>query len=567
MKPFLGFLFSYGDKWVYERLEDITRTGDWVKLGVGSSAFGASAVTSLKTELNKQDGDFNYVDTSQKIFYNSGLKTLIMNLKDKALDTFIFNDYDPTKMISTSDSIPDPGAIDVRKWYYYEELTGLKKGYDFRGIGSYIKWFSPYALSAGENLGLYSAFVLQNNASVDEPLELNINFTMSCLDNVSAFRYVRLRFALMVDGGIMDGKFLCDFELSDGNIIPNFSNSAFYAFEQDFEIDVLAPQRWTVSKSINLTSQFLNSDTGTIYNSIWHQLGNPTTQKFVIMFFPVRYSFTIPLLGFYAKTNYLGDISITVSQGEIPNRYTYYINQDFIKTEEIDLDFFDFDNVNFCNGFMYSDGSSENLIKTTKWISENNATAISLTDIYAQVVFRNNYRTMHNLGSKIMYDGYLKPFSILTDDNLLDSLGNDRRFLLLGYTWDLNNGTYDIDTEEYVDEEVTLSGGDSLVAPTITTCAQSAPGGYIQIEWSLVTGATGYSLQRKPQWYTSPGGVSYWAQYWETIYSGPNVLYADHIEEEGTAENAMDVYYRVCAYSNIQNGAYSAESSVIWYSA
>jgi hypothetical protein len=571
LKSFGVFLYSCGDKWALERLGDMNRTGTWVVFG--ATAIGSSTA-SLRSIYNKQS-HFNYTDLRQKIAYDSGLKTLILNLKEKIFDSIIFNDYDPVKMESVSDETPDPGTIGLRSWHYYELLTGLKQGFNWMGMNSYLRWYTPDHSLDGENYGIYNAFEVQFNHSVEEPAMLNISYSMGVGGiNLASYDEVDLRFSIRVDGGPLSGQYLHEFELNDDNktIIPTVDADQI-SLSETFKIEKLSQKSWKISKSLNLTDQWLNTSTNTVHASVWEKLGSPAKQKFIIMFWPVkmRADNSLSTYSRLADVNFLGDVSINITQGEIVNRLTYSVNQNFIKTEEIDMDLFDFDNVNFTNGLAYNVGSAElELQKTKLWISREiveSENPASLMDIYAMVKFRDNYRTMHKLQGSIMYDGYIKPFSILTDDNLKNENQENRQFLLPSYIWDLNNGVYDINTIEYTDEEVSLDEilGTLKTPPTITTCNQPVAGGHLYIEWSEVDGADGYILQRKPQWYGSPsGGDPYWAQYWETIYSGPLAYKVDDIQEQGTAEDQMQVSYRVCAFNKNVNGVYSAEVIGVW---
>lgn len=588
--PFGAFLYTYGDRWMLERQEDITRTGTWVDYTI---ILPGESTTSLRQEYNKQDGDFQYKELSQKINYDSGLKTLILNLKEKAYDSLAFNNYDPADVSVIVDTHPEPGDLEVRKWYIYYQCIGLEKKYAFRGMESCFKWEIPYAVDLvdSQTYGLHYAFEVQFNASPDTPTILNISYSMSSEIWMGAVESVNLTFWLTLDGGNYSGGYLREITLSDGNRVLEPT-----MFPHDVSITtstVITPSLkdkdkvWSVNYEINLTDQILNSATGEVYDSLWEQLGRPTTQKFIISFWPPVFilqggvfwrghSSQIP------RINYLGDVAITVSQADTPNKLTYYINQDFIKTKEIDMELWDLPNINFCNGLLYDAGGGIET-KTETWISENNATAIPLMDIYAKNVFRNNYRTRHILKATIIHDGHMKPFSILTDDNLSNESAENRSMLLLGYSWDLVNGTYDIEAEEYTDEEIIIaepeidssgnpveggsSGSTTLATPTWTTVNQVSAGEHIYAEWSEVTGAIGYRLQRKPTWYDYDGVSGYWAQYWTTIYTGFSTFFVDDIQETIGATmppEGLEVTYRVCAYNNNVDSSYSTETVVTW---
>jgi hypothetical protein len=571
-----AYIYSMGDKWVIERQEDIGRTGNWVSFSNESDITGASE-TTLNQAINKQNNDFEYINISQKIIYTSGLQKLILNLKDKSLDTFVFNNYAPD-MATVSDETPEPGSLTPRTWYIHEDAIGLEKKYNFRGMGSCLKWTYGYNDGDIEYNGIYYAFDVQFNVNEDKPTELTINYTMSSDYPLEPIERVELRFALRVDGGSQSGSYVAEFPLPpEETFVPIlFANHVPWSAITTLTTTTASKEKvWTISKTIDLTTRYINGIDQSVIPSVWDRLGNPSTQRFILMIWPPKYYWTDNPTTIITKLNYLGDVSVTLTQTEIPNKITYYINEDFIKTEEIDIDLFDLNNINYCNGMMTMNDSAE-LVKTDLWTSENSPSAIPLVDIFAKNKFRNYARTIHKLIGTISYDGYLKPFTVITDDNLFsESSADAAELILLNYTWDLNNGTYDIEAEEYTDEQITLDtengvgggGPISLTTPVISSVAQSAPDGPMVVQWGAVTGALYYRVQRKPTWYTPSSGISYWADYYSIVYSGSSAFFSDNIQEEGTAEDEMIITYKVCAYNSNVETAYSAEETGQWYTA
>ena len=569
-----AYIYSMGNKWVIERQEDVGRIGNWVSFSNVSDIIGTSE-TTLNKAINKQNNDFEYVDITQKIIYTSGLQKLILNLRDKALDTFVFNNYD-VGMSTVSDQTPDPGSLTQRTWYIHQDTMGLEKKYNFRGMGSCLRWTYAQADSSYEYDGIYYAFEIQFNVTDDKPTELTISYTMSADYPLEPVEKVELRFALRIDGGPYSGSYIAEFPLPPSDtLIP-----AVVGFVNWSEITTLTTTTtnkekvWTISKSIDLTSHYINDVTQQIYPSIWDVLGNPSKQKFILMIWPPKvYLVGSPTITVITKINYLGDVSVNLTQAEIPNKITYYINEDFIKTEEIDIDIFDLNSINYCNGPMTLNDSAE-LTKTDLWTSENSPTAIPLVDIFAKNKFRNYARTIHKLTGTISYDGYLKPFTVITDDNLFsESSANDAELILLTYTWNLYEGTYDIEAEEYTDEEITLDtengigggGPVSLATPVISSITQPNPNDHMLVQWGVIAGAAGYRVQRKPTWYTPYSGIPYWADFYSVVYSGTSAFFTDDIQEEGTAENEMIITYKVCAYNSNVETVYSAEETGQWF--
>ena len=580
LNSFGAFIYSMGDKWVLERHEDILRdklTSSWVKYTLYQVA---SNTPSLKEVYNKQAGDFNYVDENQVLTYESGLHTLILNLIDKAYDTFVFNDYDMT-LDSVNDVTPDPGTLAYRTWYKYADIEILDVSYDYRDIGSYIKWTYPQILSQEgdySHMGLYYAFQIQFNVTPEIPLSINVNFKMSMEYDLAPVDRIVLRYMLRVDGGIMDGLYL-------GYIDGPAPGSRMLTFVDDWAMRTLIDtsidkntKSWSINDAFNFTDtqSFTNPGGDSVpYPSLWTYLGEPTSQKFMIYFLPIEIhlggggpGFTPPTI--YARINYLGDIGVTITQEKIKNKITYNVNEDFVKTEEIDIDFWDLDNLNYANGLMYGLGGIGNdaIGKTRLWTSELAPAPQELMDIYAKSKFRNYARTIHKLQGRIMHDGYMKPFSVLTDDNKPDI-----SFILQGYTWDLNNGVYEIEAEEYTTEDIVIdnegggasSGGEdgdpgvTPSVPTNLTAVQLVAGSSVDISWDVSTGASGYILQRQPYY----NGIT-WISSWKTVWEGYNAFTADPIQYEAIPPNSMHFSYRVLAKTTLLYSAYSATEVLIW---
>jgi hypothetical protein len=581
------YLYSYSGRWVLERQEDILRDGDWLRwMDMFASVTTPDTYSSLKQTLNKQAGDFKYVDESQIIAYESGLKTLILKLQDKQLESFVFNDYDKN-MLSVNDTTPDPGTLDTRIWYKYTDVIISAVSYDFRGMSSYIKWTYDTAISptgAFAYMGLYYEFLVEFVPDEENPTMLTVNFSMTTDLNMpqgnSSPAGFYTRFAIRIDGGPMNGYYLGRVQDPGGAFFDGFVND-LYIFDDFFEVRTNQDRLWSVSRSWDITSDVMismpNSLPPNAMPGLWYQLGSPSHQKFMIYFFPTK----IVAQGLlYVRINYLGDIQVSVTQQKILNKLTYYINADFEKTEEINIDFFDLDNVNFANGPMMISESFDELVKTTSWISTLNATPVPLTDVFAKTRFQNYARTIHRLKSTILYDGYLKPFAVLSDNNLTvkdagaADYGQNITFILQSYKWDLDKGTYEIDAQEYTDEDLgfditqDIGGGGGggttppLIAPSDIVLDQPIAGEQVDISWDAVDGAIAYIVQRKPYW---DSGYGAWVDSWKTVWEGPITNASDPVFMDTTPMPAsLHLTYRIAAETAILYGPYSEGQVIIW---
>ena len=110
--------------------------------------------------------------------------------------------------------------------------------------------------------------------------------------------------------------------------------------------------------------------------------------------------------------------------------------------------------MNYSNALLEVDGFT----RTNLWTSEDSPISIPLYEVFAKTLFRKYGRTIHRLKATIKYDGILKPFTIIDDNTILNAESEPITFLLNEFTWDLNEGTYDIVADEYTEEEVIVDG-------------------------------------------------------------------------------------------------------------
>ena len=553
LRSFGAYLYLYGDKWVLERLDDVTRTGTWVAANNITPVGEEIASPGLLQEYNKQDGDFQYLDESQVIEYDSGLQKLILNLQDHALETFVFNDY-KTTMDTTVNEFPVPETLVLKTWYLYYQCIPIRSGYAFRGIESYFEWWEPNGSGMdNEFKGLYYAFDVTFNVSEDKPTELSVSFKMTGNENLTDITIAKLRFMITVDGdGAYAGYILT--KTPDTGLLVLVGTEA--AVESNFDVrNDKNTKVWSVNELFDLTTIPHPEQAGTT-QSIWQYLGSPVSQRFIISFFPIRYAQESGP-DIIEADNYLGDIQINITQQEVLNKLTYYIQEDFIKTETLDIDFFDLPSTNFGNGLMVGidDGFGNiEMVKSALWKNYQYTTPVILMDLLARSKFGNYCRTLHKLKGTILFDGHLKPFAVLTDDNLYsDSAANTMKLLVHGYRWDMNKGTYEIEAVEYTDaaeagDIIIDESGEIPVMPVGYTFTVTQPnaGDHMLIQWSAITNAQTYRLDRNPYSY-NPG---YYNNSWTTVYTGALLTFEDDIQNElgyGTYPSFWTVSYRLTA--------------------
>jgi len=573
---FGAFLYSYGDKWVLENQEDMIRGGGAMDPWVKYTFFNvASEVSSLKQELNRQAGDFVYIDESQILAYDTGLQKLILQLRDKSLDSYVFNDWTTTMLFNAyfPDIGPAAGSIGFRQWYKYTGMEILEVGSAFRDMEKYVKYNCPTSVFPGSgdhrHAALSYAFEIDFSDDPDNPSVLNINFSRTTditmtpdSPAIAIFSY----FSIRIDNGTHAGDWLHEIPGPTGapmlvvdNIIPD-SGLGGFLFKDVIKMQDNSERLWRISRSFDLTTlQHVPQPSphpDAPFPSIWEQLGKPTKQRFIINFYP-----TVQTALNVHRINYLGDIQISLSNQKILNKLTYYINADFVKTEEIDIDFWDAPSANFANGISWGvggmGGGPEG--KTTAWQTQTVTPEQPLMDIFAKNKFRNYSKTIYRLNGTIMADRYIKPFATLTDDNRPGI-----QFVVHGYTWDLNNGSYEIEAEEYTTEDIVLDTDvvpDPGVPPTIPVNldgSQGTPGDGFDLTWEASTGAAPitYTVQRQGYW----DGTA-WVMAWKTIYQGPNLSTYDDLDMIGLGavpSNGQSFFYQIKASNPTTTSLYSS---------
>jgi hypothetical protein len=557
-----------------------------------------ATVTSLRKIINKQAGDFEYTECSQHVEYDSGLHTLILRLRDKKLDTLIFNDWgSPNDLPKTPYYAPLGGTLEYRTWYVHNDFTNLSSGEDQNDIKTWIH----YTASETFVKGLCYNFAIYFNRNVTNDTIFTISYSQSTNRSMAGILRVGMFFFLRIDSGSYNNYLVklspplhSSIPYHDGredltciNLIgPNsvfYNNNAYN--DQVFVISESEQKEktWTLSKEFNLTRMPVRIyNSGTTYINYNHGLkallGDVEFQKFNITFCSPVFSlqktnYSVYQYGHMFPDVYLGDINASVNVEEIDNEITYTLNENFIKTKEVDLYLFDLKNMNYGNALLEADGFT----RTNLWSSEKSPTPIPLYEIFAKSLFRKYGRTIHRLKGTIKYDGILKPFTIIEDDTVLKNDSNPISFLLNKFTWDLNQGTYDITADEYSDEDVTVDGvmydseGDPEwygQLPDTPENLRAMMRGFlyhpIKVMWDAVPrGVTGYVLLRRP--YYASGGVL--VDEPKIIYVGKNTECIDFLTDIATYSDGMDIHYKVASYrGDFSLGSlYSNEITVNWH--
>lgn len=559
------------------------------ELESGFSLSDPSSIPNLRQSLNKQAGDFEYVDCSQIIEYDSGLKTLILKLNDTLYDSLVFNNYtEDMQTITFTDTtfLTFPSnELEYRTWYAHEDLTDIEVGKAYRGMEDWIKFTSDNLIK-----GLYYNFKVQFAISTDVPTVLNVSYKQTESFLSLGHIWIIPRFLLMLVGGKYDGWFMRVITNDNGTTIRLFKQMPTtyhnYSWRYDparnwdnrSKIDTSDENlEWTNSKEFDLTSikcyvYSPGQDTRfVVFDSFYEAAEYPIEQSFILMLLPPWYSVNEEgtITGF-EETTYFGDIEVKLTAVDtIDNKIEYHLNENFVKKEEIDLYLFDLPNTNYSNGLLLDDQETY----TRSWISENSPSPIPLYELFAKCKYRKYGRTIHRLKATILYDGILKVFAIFTDNNLQVDSAVNIEFILNGFTWNLDTGQYEIEAEEYTEEDIVVAGvsydsegNPDIYMPDPVTgllLEVTAQGTGIWCRWDHVGGTLiGYQLQRKPRFSVVQNFT--WLDEYTIVYDGSDYIYIDDIDATGPVTTGTIFTYRIRAYNGAGYGSWSDEETIEW---
>lgn len=432
-------LYSYDQFWVIERTEDIERETNWQSFDLGSETIGNT--TARVATLHKQDGDFSYIDMSQVLKYYTGIHTLVLNISDKRKDSLITNSLDAATSIPDNTFYP----AKMNTWYMggdpyqFYRLDGVNK----RGVNKWFQW---------------SIAVPNNIPPTEKPyywMRLYPNTSGKTILSISYKMFVPIFYPAYNDSVELALRIDCRqntmywVALLDDNIAfhtnASASHSVYLKVEHKVDKEDLTPNvtTWTFSKEIDFTSLLASNPFGFPYID------------YIFQFQAIKY-IRGGTTGYFVD-NVIGDFQIQIKDAPIDNQYTYNLSDAYIKEEKVEIALCDANSESYVNGLLLPVNTATNeFTRTVSWTSDNGNTRI-LQDKIAEEWYRKYSDTNRMLLSDIAYDGYLKLFTVFTDDNIKDSLGNNVKFVLLNYTWDVVSGTYTIELEEYPNEEIIIN--------------------------------------------------------------------------------------------------------------
>lgn len=439
-----SYLYMYKGAWYIERYDDVSNdTRFWAYFSPGNTT---NQITTNKCNKITHNVDFQYLNQSQTIPYESGLKMYEIKLDDNNFDNLIINNF--YSGLTRCDRYCETTDLDLRKWYVAESSYNKKFGRNYYSINNYIGWENLYSTQPGwEDFtkfdGIYVRFQFSwNEGGTENPTALNIKYKMYAPD-ISSYGYKQRyigRFWIMNKTGFQDSWL--------------YSNNGEFAYLEGAPSN---PYVWTVK--IDNTDEIINSKIVEIEKTfdLTHLSGYTSgyDQDYILGIMPLAYQTTeltdiidnAPII--YNPYNYAGDVSINVSAKLMDNIIEYSVEDNFIKSKSDTIRLFDVENLNLKNGLFYNNERTKN------WTDNNGSSYDSIVNHLASSTMAYYSQTRLGLNANIEIYDMIKPLSIIYDNQLKNG-GNNIPFILNNYTYDLFNGEMNINCKEYGTETINI---------------------------------------------------------------------------------------------------------------
>lgn len=446
LKTFNSYLYMYKGAWYIERMDDVNSSGNWVKFTGSATPIG---VSNQKAIYNKQD-DFEYLDNTQRLIYNSGVNDLNVKLDDKVYDTLVINYWNNATTANTYNVNPQP-----YNWIIHQDQINTASPY--RGVKyNYLGIARAYGLYSNDNwfydtTGMYTTFKMSFNTV--QNTTLNLKWKMNSLETDRLHSHPEYLYKIYINYFIKQKDTNNYLKYNTATSVWEF-HTGFHRITDEYRESSLESGTKVLqhSKTIDLTPLsgscaqdqewvigFLNSgydysDGVTIATG---SLGSSSV--------PLEWS-----EGWTFVYTYIGDIIISVNGDTIDNDYNATINEDFIKKESQTLMMFDTPSFNYKNSMYYTRSTAFDT-KTSMWTTDG-SNYYNIAKIYIMSKIRQLLQTTKGLEATIYCDEILlKPFALITDDNI-----SGINFLLQSYSYDVENNEYNIKTRQYVEETINL---------------------------------------------------------------------------------------------------------------
>ena len=511
LKPFNMYVYGFNEKWFIERYTDLHHpNSDDTYNDVTYNVYDITTFTYTGTEVvskpilvpSNMPSDINkycYVDTSQTLQYSLGYKKVRLLLPTKEDHNYV-NEYfgDAGKVSFTGPLTGEmfEAGTAIERWYYAQGRISDEGGaieYDT----DLIQYLNPGGESWSKYYGIAAQFLLRGTEN--GKLTVNIKFRRQ-FDSVEEAAFTTDESAFMEDmqyAGCLvyfvfmiriKGQWYSFTKTTEGWVLSDaflwsVSPIAIYAIGGTGGTGGMVPHRiWKYDKEENYhywefeESISLDENSGIIPN---------TSLQFPDIF----------------KEDCIAEIRLTTSKSSwrgSPNLYTHIVSNplyrkirvtasydeenngdeeiegvvsaNYFSEYETSIDLYNHDNHNAANTIWINSPSMNNPVYPTSWLDVRTANeSTTLRDLTLQEhlledIFQFFNKPRKKLVTTIRYDSVIAPFTFFKDSNITRN-GTPLDLLLLSYKWDVNSMQYDIEAEEWVDDEGYRLVNGEMVSP------------------------------------------------------------------------------------------------------
>lgn len=445
LRPFMMYVYQYDSKWFIERIFDYASPRTYVifdPLPDDNYSYVTSVVTPLT--INKQAGDFEYVDMTQRMKYQEGYKNITLTCNVNSRHNMLNESFTD----ATSKSYSVEGANTIGKWFY--DSTGtITIGADgdvtfnsdgsthFRGIYAKIYVYKggdlqSFKLSVRRKLCQAELDILAETGKALQAATFVFNIIdwdhSPSPEQINYDAYAGNTWdtgALNVNSGShWDTGSL----LSPGYIYDEEGEYYYWKMEFDVDISDLDGDGWHILELRLMDAYYY------MWDNLSHEysLLDPTYCK-VSVTQEVEEGDDIELNG-ATSLNYLNTLKESI--------YLF------------DTNIYTLTNLMMIDSASYDDipGKASTLWTDARTRGDSPLRELPLQELYLESLFQQFRKPRRMLEATIKCEELLKPMDILQDAHFTrDSATAD--FVILGYTLDLNSMQYDITALEVVSDD------------------------------------------------------------------------------------------------------------------
>lgn len=447
LTPFNSFLYSWDNAYYIENYLDIDNeaTRNWMKLE-GGSYTNIPSQRSILTEQN----DFNILKGSTFQF-ESGLKELDVNLKQKLYDNLVRNNFDSELDVTFTGIVATNPARG--QWYYYQPTSGYPAtfGNGWGDIGNYIRVNYPIDYSllgtnywASDFFWVKSARIAldrtetspQNTLSLEGTVRRNI-----LVDYDKEQRYC-LPFSIKILSGVNKGKYL------------KYNTSGDVTVYSNVNANIEEIPRIIAYGSFISTDTTVKCSTTVDFTPLLAAFGTEVDVDILVMFHHYYFQpFSTPTdFGIrYYNTQIIGNVKAKYSSSLDDNKIVASVSDNYTKKQSVDLSIFDTSNSNYTNSLYTLDIAYYNRVKY--WMSDyvTNDTWQPLTTKYISSMYSFYSQTRKKFIGELVLTKPLKPISLLVLN------GHPEKFFVSKIQHNLSSNSYKVEAYELGMDEINVT--------------------------------------------------------------------------------------------------------------